>query len=151
MTPDMTMKPGVQRLCQGIESLPEEDQAYLVFCACSAVGLEPSDASQPRLTANDLRLRLVYLVDEQKLWPPFLVPGLLSYLIQLWRVFADVDRMIKPGDSLLPFDSISEPRPKWNPHEQQQAARVLDMLEQLQQQELNAEFWQRYVQSVKPS
>jgi len=91
----------VDGLCDILNRFPSEQKYNLVFFACFSVGLsrdptglEPTEKRKLEhlhwdFTLDDLRKRLVQLVDEHDLLEQMVVEGVLAFLISFYRKLAD--------------------------------------------------------------
>lgn len=91
----------VDALCQILDRSPSERKYDLIFFACSSVGLsmestglEPTKERKLKdlhwdFTLDDLRQRLVQLVDEIGILEQVVVEGVLAFLISFYRRLAD--------------------------------------------------------------
>jgi hypothetical protein len=106
------MYAGINRLCEAFEALPFADREYLVIAACGATGWSErngEESDKRKVNISDFRKELMYLADEVRVYEPFLIKGLLAYLIELWTDFADHKQMHKSKATFLKIaDDLDE-------------------------------------------
>jgi hypothetical protein len=165
------MSKGIDALCTALNELPLMDAEYLLVVACGALGQgldAPDEEENEKKSVEHLKLRMEELVESQRIWPPFLVQGLVAYLVDYWEELADPDEtsksiaalsrlersldkdLITPEEARFYKGSEFEIEPfrkrvqDWrkNAHkDRRQAERVFLWLQRLKSERLNNKFW----------
>ena len=165
------MGKGIETWCDALRELSPADREYLLVVACGAVGHSPKE-EEPEVASIDLlRQRMDVLVEEVRIDEPFLVQGLLAYLIDYWTELADPDAtsdaaaewtkldealdedLITPKEAReheVPDESLlwakglanQEKLNAWR--DRRQAEKVLNWLRRLREERLNKAFWRRF-------